>query len=94
MTDARADQGTVRLRPDALDWRDVEGEVVAIDRRTANYLAVNPSGARLWSALSAGASRAELVGILVDAFELERDRAEADVDEFLGELRGLDLLEP
>lgn len=82
----------MRLRDTDLDWREVEGELVALDLRESRYLAVNQTGKQLWSALVDGATRVELVDRLVDAFEIERSQAEADTDAFLGDLESRGLL--
>jgi hypothetical protein len=82
----------LRLRDTDLDWREVEGELVALDLRESRYLAVNETGKHLWSALAEGATRDELVQGLVDGFDVERSRAEADVDAFVGELEARGLL--
>ena len=84
---------TLRLRPDALDWREVEGEIVALDLRESTYVAVNRTGASIWPALLEGATRDELVGRLQGTFDIDRSRAEADVDAFVQSLRQRDLLE-
>jgi hypothetical protein len=84
--------GRVRLREAELDWREVEGEVVALDVRTSQYLAVNDTGRLLWSALAEGATRDELVERLVEAHEIDRGRAAADVDAFVAELEARDLI--
>jgi hypothetical protein len=83
---------TLRLRSDALEWRNVEGEVVAVDTRTATYLAVNPSGAELWPALISGATREDLIDVLGRQFGLSRERAASDVDAFVQMLHEQDLL--
>jgi Coenzyme PQQ synthesis protein D (PqqD) len=83
---------TLRLRSEELEWRDVEGEVVALDLRTSAYLAVNESGAKLWSALASGASRDELIDLLVRTFELPREQATTDVDAFIEMLARQDML--
>jgi hypothetical protein len=82
----------LRLRLDALEWRNIEGEVVAVDLRTSTYLAVNPSGAMLWPALASGATRDELTNVLVDQFQLPRDQAAKDVEAFVQMLEEHDLL--
>ncbi len=82
----------LRLRP-GVDWRDVQGDVVALDVRRSVYLATNLAGAVLWSRLSTGATRAELVAALVDEFEVDDHTADSDVDVFLRRLLELDLLE-
>ena len=82
---------TLRLRSDRLQWLEADGEVVALDEHALVYLNTNPSGALLWRALVAGATRDELVRCLLDAFDVDEDTAGSDVDRFLAELetRGL-----
>ena len=82
----------LRLRSDALQWRAIDGEIVALDAATTEYLAVNHSGAILWQQLAAGTSRAQLVHALMGAFELDEKTAKLDVDRFLAELRAQGVL--
>ena len=83
----------MRLRTSDLSWREIDGEVVAIDVATSAYLSSNPAGALLWQMLSDGATRAELATRLVDEYGIELERAETDVDAFLAELARRGLLE-
>ena len=57
----------LRLRNDDLAWRTVDDEMIAIDVRDSTYLTANDSGALLWEALAAGATREALAGSLVAA---------------------------
>jgi hypothetical protein len=82
-----------RLRSDALEWRSVDGQIVALDLRTSEYLSVNAAGAALWPGLAAGATREQLVATLADRFSLPEDAAGRDVDTFVASLRAQDLLE-
>jgi hypothetical protein len=84
----------VKLRADALDWREVEGQVVVLDRAGSVYLAVNATGAALWPAIVEGATRTELVRVLLDTFDVDSARAEGDVDAFVTTLSQRGLLEP
>jgi Coenzyme PQQ synthesis protein D (PqqD) len=84
---------TLRLRAGAVEWREVEGEVVAVDLRSSSYMAVNKSGAILWPALVEGATQDELVERLVGSFGVEREVAAGDVQQFIEALRENDLLE-
>lgn len=81
----------LELSRDAVEWRRIEGEVIAIDLERSVYLAVNGSGALLWELLATGTTRATLVDRLVETFGLDDGRAGEDVDRFLTELerRGL-----
>ena len=83
----------LRLRLDQLEWRQVEGEVIALDLRTSRYLAVNRSGARMWSTLADGATREQLAEILVRTYGVAEDQAEAETGAFLDMLDSEGLLE-
>ncbi len=89
-----AAEPVLKLRADAVDWREVEGQVVALDRAGSVYLAINATGTVLWPAIVRGATRGELVQLLLDSFEVEPARAAADVDIFVADLSGRHLFEP
>ena len=55
--------------------------------------ALTPSGAMLWNRLAEWSKREELVELVLDQYEVTADRASADVDEFLEQLRQLKALE-
>ena len=77
---------TLRLRDQQLHWRDIDGEIVALDGRESLYLAANSSGALLWRALAKGATRQELTAQLVEAYELGAATAAEHTDHFLAQL--------
>jgi hypothetical protein len=83
----------IQIRAGVIEWRDVEGEVVALDLRNKTYLAVNRTGAAIWPALVSGADRGELLVLLLENFSASQDEAAADLDAFLAELAEQDLLE-
>ena len=83
----------LRLRSGELSWREIDGEVVAIDVQTSTYFSANSSGAILCQMLSDGATHDELVERLTAAFGIDRERADADVSAFVGALQGRGLLE-
>lgn len=83
----------LRLRQTDLQWRAVEGEVVALDLVGSQYLGVSPSGAALWDMLAAGTSRAALVEHLTATYDLDPAVAGEHADAFLDQLRAQDLLE-
>jgi hypothetical protein len=83
----------IQIRAGVIEWRDVEGEVVALDLRNKTYLAVNRTGAAIWPALVSGADRGELLVLLLENFSVSQDEAAADLDAFLAELAEQDLLE-
>ena len=82
-----------RLRADAVEWRLIDGEIVAIDLQRAEYVLINASGAALWPSLVEGATRDDLVQQLIDRYDLAAADAAADVDAFLESLASRSLLE-
>lgn len=82
----------LRLRTDDLEWREVHGEVVAIDLKGSVYFTLNRTGAELWPALSEGATREQLVERLCARFGVDEETAGRDVDAFLEMLRERELL--
>jgi Coenzyme PQQ synthesis protein D (PqqD) len=87
------DMTELKLRDAGVAWKEVDGEVVALDEREAVYLAANPAGAVLWRALASGATHDALVDGLVSTFGIATDRASADVDAFITDLRERGLLD-
>ena len=82
----------LRLREDAVRWREIDREVVAVDLVSSIYLTTNESGVRLWRRLADGATSEELVDELVEAFGIERERAAADVQSYVDALDARNLL--
>lgn len=83
-----------RLRKRRVDWRMIEGEVVALDLERSQYIAINRTGAELWPMLAEGATRAQLETRLQEVFGIEPGQAAADVGAFLSDLEREQLLEP
>ena len=84
---------TLRLRDDRVRWREIDEDVVAVDIDRSTYLSTNGSGALLWLELAQGTTRNQLVERLAQAYLIDSERAEADVDAFLSDLNGQGLLE-
>jgi hypothetical protein len=86
--------GELRLRADSVHWQEIDGELVALEARSSQYLAANSAGTVLWRALAAGSTRERLAQALVDGYGIDLDRALADTDHFLAQLAEQGLLEP
>ena len=82
----------LRLRPEAVLFREVEGEVVGVDVAGGEYFAVNPSGAVLWPALAEGTTLEDLAERLVARFRIGTEQARADAAAFVAALDGRGLL--
>jgi hypothetical protein len=79
---------------DAVEWRKVDGEIVALIKSSSTYIAINAGGAILWPALANGATRDDLIELLQGEFGIDAGLAARDVDAFVDAMRGQDLLEP
>jgi hypothetical protein len=82
----------LQLKDADIVWRSVEEEIVILHRGDWQYMTVNAAGAFLWTRLVDGATRAELVSLLVDEYGIDVGRAGNDVDVFLNLLAERDLL--
>jgi hypothetical protein len=89
---ASTEMRELRLRADALSWRQVDDEIIAVDVASSAYLSANAAGAILWQMLAVGATCEALVLRLVETFGILRERSEADVAAFLETLSARNLL--
>lgn len=83
----------LRLRQDAVEWKEIEGEIVALEAETSTYLSANSSGALIWRSLVRGATREQLAEQLVQRYGITPEVAGADVDAFIADLSARGLLE-
>lgn len=80
------------VRHPDLRLADVEGDGVVLHLGTRRYFSVSESGLILLQALEAPKSVRELVGVLVEQYEVTPEQAEASVRQFLDTCRTADLL--
>jgi Coenzyme PQQ synthesis protein D (PqqD) len=78
---------SIKLRSEDIQWKEVEGEIVILDLRSARYMAVNESGRFLWEAAAEGTTRTRLVKELMDKYHIDHPTAERDVEDFIETLR-------
>jgi len=83
----------MRLKTQALEWREIDGELVALEAEGSLYLAANPAATLLWRRLAEGTTREGLCEALVSAYAIDAGVAARDVDAFLDQARDLGLLE-
>ncbi len=70
--------------------------VVPVNKLTLDFngiINLNETGAFLFGLLQKGAEREELIEKLLDEYDVDRDKASADVDVFLQKVRDADVLE-
>ncbi len=78
---------------DALS-RQVGGETVIIDLATEEYFGLNAVGTLLWRGLEEGRPLPAVLDQVVERFEVDRDRAEADLTGLLAALVEAGLVRP
>ncbi|HET7483304.1 MAG TPA: PqqD family protein [Actinomycetota bacterium] len=83
----------LKLRDEDLEFREIEGEVVALDVRTSRYIGINRTGASLWELLRSGTDEDAMVARLVDAFGASEEDARRDVTAFVAGLEERGLLQ-
>jgi len=82
----------LELRGEDVLWRRMESEIVILDGQSWEYLALNTSAGLLWERLQLGATRSELIQLLVETYDVPAETATGDVDAFIESLRAKDLL--
>lgn len=71
--------------------REIAGDTILVPvGQTAlkfnGIITLEPVGATIWKSLEAGLNFEEILTKILDTFEVERDRAETDLKEFLAQL--------
>jgi hypothetical protein len=74
-------------------FQEVGGETVLLDLASEQYFGLDKVGTRIWQLLNEGLGPEEMVDTLLDEYEVERERLEADVRELLGSLLEAGLIE-
>jgi hypothetical protein len=82
----------LKLREMDLHWREIDGEIIALETRGSQYVAANGAGTVLWRALVGGTTRDGLADELVRAYGIDRERAVADAGRFVDALAEQGLL--
>lgn len=75
----------IRKNP-ATAWRTIGGEGVVLSLDTRMLRGLNPVGAHVWELIDGRRTIADIAAAVADAFEVEVERARADVQRFVDEL--------
>ena len=62
-------------------FQEVSGETVLLDLASDSYFGLDVVGTRVWGLLESGASVGDMLDVLLDEYEVERDVLEKDVGE-------------
>ena len=82
----------MRLRSTDISTRILGDETIMLNLSTSRYFTVTGVGTRIVELLADDTSLAELVGAIVDEYEVDPDNAQRDVSTFVERLRAAELL--
>jgi Coenzyme PQQ synthesis protein D (PqqD) len=60
-------------------FRAVGEETVLLDLESGTYFGLNPVGARIWQIMGEGKTFAEISDVILDEYDVTRERIEADL---------------
>ena len=77
--------------------REIVGDIVLvpINKSTSKFdglITMNGIGKFIWENIESAKDEEELLQRILDEYEVERDVAKADLDEFLGKLKEIDII--
>jgi hypothetical protein len=75
----------VSISPEVL-FQEVSGETVLLDLASESYFGLDVIGTRVWGLLESGVSVGDMLDVLLDEYEVEREVLEKDVAELLEKL--------
>lgn len=83
-------RGAIRIA-ESIAWREVDGDLVAVDTRTGEYHVLSPVGRSVWESIARGRDLEAAVDAVVSSYRVTRSRALRDTREFVSTLleRGL-----
>ena len=93
------DVGTVKvIRSQSVVARVVAGETLIVPIRgkvgdLASIYSFNGTGTLIWKLLESAKSVEELAAAVAEAYEVEAARAQRDVEQFVGEMKAVGLVE-
>jgi hypothetical protein len=79
---------------DSTTWRELDGEIVALNTSGSDYFSIGGFGTILWPSLMSGTTKQGLVAQVMSTFpDVTAEQAVADVDEFIASCIDYGLIE-
>jgi hypothetical protein len=75
-------------------FRELEGEMVLLDKRSATYFSLNETGADMWRRLSGHATVEEVCQEMAKIYQVPQEKLMADLTRLLEELLKAGLIQP
>jgi hypothetical protein len=80
------------IRDDRVVWRDIAGQVVIAERDNSKIRTLNKVASLIWTLADGTKQLDDIVAVICDKFEVDKEQAQADCDEFCNELMSSDLI--
>lgn len=71
---------------------DMDGETVMMSMENGEYYGLDPIGSRIWDLIEKEMSIEQLIGVLLEEYDVDRNQCEEDTFAFLNELLDKNLL--
>ncbi|RLA45459.1 MAG: PqqD family protein [Gammaproteobacteria bacterium] len=82
---------TIILSPEVIS-QEVSGETVLLDLESENYFGLDEVGTRIWQLIKETSDLQAIYNTLLQEYEVEEERLQADLEALLGEIAGLGLI--
>jgi hypothetical protein len=74
-----------KKNPDII-WKNVRGETVLLNSVSGRYYGLNKVGCAFWEKIDSKRSLSEIVSLLLEDFNVERERLTQDIDDLMKSL--------
>ncbi len=81
----------ITLSPDVIS-QEVSGETVLLDLESENYFGLDEVGTRIWQLIKEKEDLQAIYNTLLDEYEVEESRLQADLEALLGDISKLGLV--
>jgi len=71
---------------DTVFAQEVDGEMVLLDMESENYFGLDEVGTAIWQAMQEKETLKEVLGLLLEQYEVEEEMLENDLSDFVGKL--------
>ena len=66
--------------------QEVDGEMVLLDMESENYFGLDEVGTAIWQAMQEKETLKEVLDVLLEQYEVEKEMLEHDLSDFVGKL--------
>lgn len=72
--------------PETIVWREELGDVIILNSETEELKLLNPTAAFIWGLCDGEHSVENIVGLMLDTFDVEREQCESDIKDLFKQL--------